>query len=198
MLNLASEIIDFTPTLVIMVYVFVMFSYVVAGTRTKTNIKIGMISLLFIFIAVASFQTYAQYSVWHDDPVSKNFLPPTTPITYFLQYSFTHFWFGRLISIALSLLFYLFLRVLAKRRPWLFVEGETELGLVCALIASWPGFVVFLPLIFITAVPWTIFRQLALKQERTTLGPAFLLAAGVVLLAGGWLIARLGLGVLRI
>jgi hypothetical protein len=198
MLNLASEIIDFTPPLVIMFYVFVIFSYVAAGTRTKTNIKIGTIALLFVFIAVALLQTYAQYSVWHNDPVSKSFLPPTTPITYFLQYSFTHFWFSRLISIAFSLLFYLFLRLLAKRRPWLFLDGETELGFVCALIAGWPGFVVFLPLVFIAALPWTIFRQYVLKQERTTLGPAFLLAAGVVLLAGGWLIARLGLGVLRI
>lgn len=185
------------PVLIICFYLLAVYAHTFSG-KTKQLMKIALFSLLFFIPLIAVWETYAQYEFWLNDSVSNNFLPPVTPIAYFLHYSFTHFWQGRLIGIALALLFYLFLRLLSKHRPWLFLEGETELGFVSALIAGWPGFVLFLPLIFITAVPWTIFRQLVLKQERTTLGMAFLLAAGAVLLAGGWLIPRLGLGVLRI
>ena len=186
------------PALTTLVYIFSLYSYVAAGVKTKLFLKIGVAALLIIYPFTAMLETYLQYSVWLNDATSKNFLPPVTPITYFLQYSFTHFWFGQLIGIALAVLFYLFLCLLSKRRPWLFLDGETELGFVCALVAGWPGFVLFLPLIFITALPLTIFRQYALKQERTTLGAAFLLAAGITLIFGKYLISLLGLGVLRI
>jgi len=184
--------------LIIFVYIFALYAYVANGAKTKSFLKIAVAALLFLYPLTAFLETYGQYIVWSAGGVGKNFLPPVTPIIYFLQYSFTHFWLGRLIGIALAIIFYLFSRLLAKRRPWLFLEGETELGFACALIAGWPGFVLFLPLIFITAIPWTIFRQLVLKQERTTLGGAFLLAAGITLVFGGWAIEVLRLGVLRI
>jgi len=198
MLKAISFISQAAPVLIIFVYIFALYSYVANGAKTKSFLKICAAALLLLYPLVAILETYAQYNVWLNDAVSKNFLPPVTPITYFLQYSFTHFWLGRLIGITLAVLFYFFLHLLAKRRPWLFAEGETELGLVCALIAGWPGFVLFLPLIFIVALPLTIFRQLVLKQERTTLGGAFLLAAGVSLVFGSWAIEVLRLGVLRI
>jgi len=198
MLKAISFINQAAPVLIIFVYIFALYAYVANGAKTKSFLKIGAAALLFFYPLVAILETYAQYNVWLNDAVGKNFLPPVTPITYFLQYSFTHFWLGQLIGVALAIIFYLSSRLLAKRRPWLFLEGETELGLVCALIAGWPGFVLFLPLIFITAVPWTIFRQVVLKQERTTLGGAFLLAAGLTLIFGSWAIEVLRLGVLRI
>lgn len=186
------------PILIILVYLFALYAYASGRARTKSFLKIGVAALLLIYPLQAILETYLQYSVWFNDATSKNFLPPVTPIGYFLQYSFTHFWFGHLIGIVLALVFYLASRLLAKHRPWLFAEGETELGFVCALVAGWPGFVLFLPLIFIVAVPWTIFRQFILKQERTTLGASFLLAAGAVLVFGNYLLDWLGLGVLRI
>jgi hypothetical protein len=186
------------PKLMIPAYLFALYAYAAGGAKIKSLLKIAVTTTLLFYPIAAFLETYVQYSVWLNGGVGKNFLPPVAPISYFLRYSFIHFWLGHLIGIALAVLFYLFLRLLGKRRPWLFLEGETELGFVCALIAGWPGFVLFLPLIFIMALPWTIFRQYVLKQERTTLSGAFLLAAGVVLLAGGWLIDWLGLGVLRI
>ncbi|MBI4812424.1 hypothetical protein HY798_03230 [Candidatus Falkowbacteria bacterium] len=142
--------------------------------------------------------TVGQYYTWSVNKFTKLLLPPHQSVKYFLLYSWTHFWFNVVISAALAAVFYLFLRLLKKRKERFFEEGEVELGFLCALLAGWPNFVIFLPAVFIFVIIISLFRMAVFKEAYTTLGLPFLLATLVSLMAGGWLIDTLGLGMLRI
>ena len=117
---------------------------------------------------------------------------------YFLFYSWGHFWMNALLIIAVAFAFYGFLKVLKKHNNRFFYEGETELGLLLALIVGWPSFVVFVPLVFLSVILVSIFRGLYLKEAYTTLGAPMLLAALITMIFGSNLISALGLTVLRI
>lgn len=188
------------PPLVFTVGVFLLAAifYFLGGQKNKRLQKILIPVYLFFVLVLALSKSILQYRAWQSSDFGKLLLPPYQSIKYFLFYSFTHFWFGALVGLAAAALFYLFLRRVAKNRDWLFIEGEQELGFLCALLSGWPGFVIFLPLVFIIMLPLSLFRRLVLKEERTTMGAALILAAGAVLLLGNWLISWLGLGVLRI
>ena len=112
---------------------------------------------------------------------------------YFLVYSWGRFWLNPLLTILVAASFYLFLRILKRRNARFFDEGETELGFFAALIAGWPGFVVFLPLVFAAVVFASLARLIALREALTTLGVPLLLAAGIALVWGEALVRFMGL-----
>lgn len=119
-------------------------------------------------------------------------------IGYFLVYSWGRFWLNPFLALGMALAFYFFLWVLKKRNARFFDEGETELGFFSALLAGWPGFAVFLPLVFVFVVLISLVRLTMLREAYTTFGIPLLLAAGTVLLLGDALIRFLGLGALWI
>ena len=126
------------------------------------------------------------------------FLPPFRELEYFLLYSWTHFWFNFVLSVGTAFLFYLFLKLLKKRSERFFEEGETEIGFLCALIAGWPNFVVFLPLIFVFVILESVLKKIFLKESLTTLGFALILAAITAFIFGDKIVAVLGLRTLKI
>lgn len=117
---------------------------------------------------------------------------------YFLFYSYGRFWINSILAIGVSLLFYLFLRLLRKRRGRFFEEGEPELGFVSSLIAGWPNFVLFVPFVFFFVVIVSLIRLVAFRARYTTLGYPFLAAALVAFLFGSTLISFFHLSVLSI
>ncbi|MEK9183977.1 MAG: hypothetical protein AAB890_02805 [Patescibacteria group bacterium] len=117
---------------------------------------------------------------------------------YFLFYSYGRFWLNALISIAAAFVFYLFLRALQKHQARFFEEGETELGLLSALIVGWPNFIVFLLLVFITVILVSVSRRLFFSEIYTTFGVPFLLSVLLLLLFGNKLTTLLNLNVLYI
>lgn len=126
------------------------------------------------------------------------FLSPFRETGYFVLYAWTHFWFNFVLSVGVAFTFYLFLKFLKKRNERFFEEGETEIGLICALIAGWPGFVVFVPLVLILVVAESIFMKIFFKESLTAFGFAFFLAAIIALVWGDKIVAILNLGALRI
>lgn len=170
---------------------------------------------LLIYLAVgfrvgyAVFLTVVQYLVWLKQPLTKLLLnspvDQSVPIPflfrhsgYFAFYAFGRFWLNVLIAVGLAFAFYLFLKALKKRQERFFEEGEVELGFLVALIAGWPNFVIFLPLVFVSVVLTSIFRLIFFKEAYTTLGWPFILAIFLILVWGNKLITIFHLGVLRI
>lgn len=117
---------------------------------------------------------------------------------YFLVYSWGRFWLNPLLAILLAAAFYFFLLALMRRNERFFEDGETELGLFAALLAGWPGFLIFLPLAFASVAALSLVRRFYFKEPYTTLGAPLLLAAGITLLWGDAATSLFGLDVLRI
>ena len=126
------------------------------------------------------------------------FLPPFREPNFFFRYVWTHFLLNFILSVGAALAFYLFLKFLKKRNERFFEEGEMEIGLICALIAGWPNFVVFIPLVFILVALESVFRKIFFKESLTALGLSFFLAAMATFVWGDKIINILGLGVLKI
>ncbi|MBI2013682.1 MAG: hypothetical protein HYS87_02560 [Candidatus Colwellbacteria bacterium] len=169
----------------------------------------------------AAFLSWGQYFVWlRGGEFTQTFLntplsadTPDTVLTfvtklfrplfetekgYFLFYAYSRFWINLIVLIVAAIGFWLFLKMLKKYRARFFDTGEVELGFLMALVAGWPGFLVFVPLVFLAVVFVSIFRGIFLKEAYTTLGWPMLLAALLTLIWGSSLIDLLNLGVFRI
>lgn len=154
--------------------------------------------LISFYVFYASIKTFAQYYVWSRSSFGKLLLPPYQDLSYFLFYSFGRFWLNALLAIASAFLFYLFFKRLDRYRNGLFKEGEKELGFSLVLISGWPGFAVFVPLVFVITVALSVVRAAIFKLKTTTLGPALLLSAAIILIWGSELIAFFHLNVLKV
>lgn len=168
-------------------------------------------------VAYALFLTYGQYYSWSQNAFTKSLLHmPMNPIEmpfwivklfpwvfntdlgYLFFYSWGRFWLDTLLVVGAAALFFWFLRALERRNGRLFEAGEPEIGFLMALIVGWPQVVAFIPLIFVSVVVVSIFRRVVLKQEFTTLGWPFLVAALVTFVLGSALLEVCGLVVLAV
>lgn len=156
------------------------------------------------YILYAAFLTWGQYYVWSGNYLGRIFLASDRfgvldgSSGYFLFYSYMRFWLNPTIVVLVAFLFYAILKSLKKYRDRFFEKGETELGFLTALLAGWPQFVIFLPLVFLGVVLISAFRLVVFKERFTTLGLPFLVSLAFVLIWGGVWIEVLGLRVLRI
>jgi hypothetical protein len=154
---------------------------------------------IFLRILYAALKTAGQYCTWlNDNGIARFLLPPHQPINYFILYSFRHFWINALLSVALSLIFYFFLKLLKNYRTGLFERGDENLGLLACSLAGWPLVIIFIPLAFVVAIISAIFRKIAFKETLTSIGIIFLVAAAVVMIFGNVLSEIFNLEVLRI
>lgn len=153
-------------------------------------------------VVYAGISTTGQYLVWKASAFTSSFLQfpvgeqvasPVAqwlpflfkgPLGYFLFYSWGHFWIIAILSIAVALLFRLYLRALEKRNERFFYPGEVGLGFLCALVLGWPRVILFIPVFFLCVLAFSLFRTLVAKTPYTTLGYPFLI--GVVLTIPLW------------
>lgn len=182
------------------------------------NLKVLIIFTTSFRVFYAGLLSIMQYYIWSQNEFTQLFI--NSPINsevpfsnflrenlsfifnnklgYFLFYSWGRFWISALLAIGIAFTFYALLKALKKYNDRFFIEGETELGLLLALIAGWPNFVVFVPLVFLAVLLVSIFRSLYLKEIYTTLGAPMLLAALTTMIFGSNLISVLNLTVLKI
>ena len=156
----------------------------------------------------AAVLTAGQYLIWSGDKFDKLFLSQPlkmasssiisriplfsdSKLGYFLFYSWGHFWLNALVSIALALVFWFFLKILEKKEARFFYPGETELGFVLALAVGWPNFVVFIPFAFLSVILVSIFRMIFMKETYTTLGWPFIIAAVAAFVFGHAILGNL-------
>lgn len=185
--------------------------------RKLTNFRFLIISLIVFKVLYAGLLSAGQYYIWAGDkalsvfvnsPLSEN-VPPSivtklfpalfsTDLGYFFYYVYGRFFINLLLAVGLAFAFWAFLRILKKHKERFFESGETELGLLCALIVGWPNFLVFIPVVFVSIVIVSIVRGILLKEAYTTMGMPFLLATLICLIAGDWFIEILNLSVFRI
>lgn len=148
-------------------------------------------------IAYAALASIAQYSTWSGSPFTKLLLPPHSSIWYFYGYVGLRLWLNVVLSIGVGYLFYRFLKRLKTHNERFFEEGEVELGCLLALTVGWPSIILFVIFTFGAVVLVSLFRMIMLKEQFTTLGAPFLLAAFAALIWGTYLIDALNLGAFK-
>lgn len=167
------------------------------------------------YVAYAALLTLGQYLLWRGDQLGGHFLntplDPSLPIPlvklfpgvfqsgigYFLIYSWGRFWLHVICSVGTALCVWWFLRALRRRNERFFEKGETELGFLLALIVGWPNALVFLFITFLCVVLLSAVRLAFFKEQLTTFGLPFIIAAAVTLLFGNALAALIGVSVLK-
>lgn len=134
-------------------------------------------------VLYAALKTWVQYYIWRAAPAAAVLTSPS----YFASYALSRFWLNAALSVGAAFIFYLFLLALRRYRERFFEAGETELGLLLALITGWPGIILFLPMALLLVVLLSILR-LSVRHERlTTLGLPMFIAAALALFLGGYL-----------
>lgn len=185
--------------------------------RKITTYKFLIIFVIAFKVLYACFLAVGQYYVWASNGATQAFLNsplsesvPESFVTklfpglfqsnlgYFYFYAYGRFFLNVFLAVGIAFAFWAFLRTLKKYNERFFEEGETELGLLAALIVGWPNFLVFIPIVFVSIVVVSIVRGIFFKEAYTTMGAPFLLATFLCLVAGDWLITILNLGVFRI
>lgn len=105
-----------------------------------------------------------QYLVWQQSAFSHFFLPPFTPISYFLKYSFFHFWLNGSLTLITALLLFLIFRLIKKYRVDIISQQELSLLLLSSLLIAWPKIIIFIPFLFLSSLLFLIFNLLVKKQ----------------------------------
>lgn len=184
-------LVSFTPIIVFVFSVVALMAYIL-----RKNIFKKLVASFVIFeFAYVSSLSLAQYLVWSDNQATKLFTYSPVMIDdrvphvlktflsffdfrggYFSLYVFNHFWLSFVISLFFSAGFYFLLILLKHLRIGDSLEGEEELGFLCTLLSGWPGFVIFVPLVFLLAILISIAKFIFFKISDTTLGWPFLLA----------------------
>ncbi len=185
------------------------------GSEFKKFTLRGLViaSVVFKFF-YALLLTVGQYFVWRADPFghlllhgSLSGLPADVTggvaafngqLGYFLFYSWSHFWLDAIWSVILAFVFWLILKSLQKHQERFFHPGETEIGLIAALIVGWPDMLIFVPLVFVGVILVSLYRLIFLKESYTTLGWPLLLAVILTLIASHFFSAAIGLNSWRI
>lgn len=203
-------------------FVLELSSILVAGyfyAKNKDNLKTVLSRLLWAVLSLkllkSVFFTWSQWYVWHVSRPELLTLPLATDLKllgwlkafsflksvvggYFIFYSFGHFWFGSLIALTLATLWWLVLKLLARRRPEALLPEELSLAWITAAIAGWPGIVLFVPMVLVFTVIGTLYFMARKIDSRLPVGWPMLAGALIVFFAGAYLVKFLSLEVLKI
>lgn len=121
-------------------------------------IFVGGIILIF---GLLFYQSLMQYRVWSQNELSKFLLPPYQSVTYFLGYSFTHFFKNHLISLAAALLFLAAAFLLNKKfQERFFKKEELYLGALAIFLVVHPWWLYYIITILIIGVFGTLFLRI--------------------------------------
>lgn len=162
------------------------------STKKLIYIFLGF-SILFNLILSTS-----QYITWQSSDFSRFFLPPHTPLSYFIRYSFFHFWLANIISVMCSFGFFFIFKLIKKYRTEIISDQELLLILLSSLLVGWPKFVIFVPLFLAVALIFTLINLLIFRRAKNNLNLPIIISLLVTFLAGNYLINFLSLSPLII
>lgn len=124
-------------------------------------LKRFFIILLAVLILRAVSLTILQYILWQAGPLGVYFLPPYQPITYFLGYSFIHFFaslFLTIVATASVVVIFVFFQKLRGMKDGreLWVRGEEYIFLAGAFLLRWPLMIPYLFLGILVSIGYLV------------------------------------------
>ena len=135
---------------------FQIFKKRLPSVKTLSNLIKIFISFLIIFAIVLS---VLNYFAWKQNDVSKHLLPPFSPITYVLHYSWQHYLFEPVVVIVAALLLFWLINRLNKRfNNQFFYDEEPYLAALGILTIGWPNCLIYLSLVLFLGIIFHLFR----------------------------------------
>lgn len=182
----------------------VFFLWALFAFWKKKNFWLPIWLLVGFDILMAALKSAAQYWVWDQSGLTHvmNNLPlkkldltwfGNLPIFtayqhgYFLFYIWNNFWRTTLLSIIAAFIIYFIFIALRKYKSTLFLEKEAEAGLLFALIIGWPQVIFFLPVIFIIAAIFSVFKAACKRGAACNLFWPFAFSTAVIIIFSGQL-----------
>lgn len=180
--------------------IFIIGFYVYSKLYKKQEV-VNKKTLLYVAWALIGFRVIysivlstLQYLTWKKDTgIGQFFLPPHKSISYFLNYSWIHFFASVVFSVGIAFVFYFILKAIKKHREEIFEEGELELALASTLIIGWPSAVLFIALSFLMLLVVSVIKQIFFKEQFATITLPLLISLPIIFVLGGKLIKILHL-----
>lgn len=157
-------------------------AYVWRPSRLRKILKIGIAAFVLVYLARSAYFVWLQYFTWKNDDFGKLFLPPNQPITYFLQYVWTHFlmdlpWvFGG--AIILTAIVWV-LGIVSKGR--MVDQTDALLASFGALISGWPNMLSFFLVTLAAALLGGIVYGIINKQKSVVIPVTLFFFAGIII-----------------
>jgi len=113
--------------------------------------------ILYFFSSVIIFQsifsTILNWWLWSQQGFTQRFLPPHSPISYILKYSWQHYWFESIVAIITATIVFFGIYFLNKKfEKNLFYIEEKYLAALGILIIGWPNCLIFLCLVLLLGI----------------------------------------------
>jgi hypothetical protein len=138
--------------------------------------------------------TLVQYFVWESNSFSRFFLPPYQPWSYFLSYSFFHFFLADIISLCLALFFYAIFKVFKKYKPQFISESELDLLFLGSLLIASPKILFFIALLLFLSILSSLFNLLVFKKSEINWPLLIILSLLLSFFWSGYFLSLVGLG----
>lgn len=179
----------------------VFFASVVGAYLWRQNkldkiLNYGIIAFVIVYILRAGYLTWAQYTVWKNDPFSKFLLPPHESIYYFWQYVWSHYiidlpWiFGGAIILGIIIIF---IGIVSKGR--MVDKVDAKLAIFGALIAGWPAMLAYFILSLVVALCSSLVYGIIKRNNTLIPVTVFLILCIPIAFFWGSILARMiGLG----
>jgi len=138
-------------------------------------------TIFFVFIGAIIIRSFSlmflNYWLWSQELISQRFLPPYTPISYFLKYSWQNYWFEPVVSVLLAFIVFWGIYLFNKKfEENLFYKEERYLAGLGVLATSWPNCLIFLSLVLFLGIVFHLlnilfffFRKKFKKNNKNTL-----------------------------
>lgn len=164
------------------------------GLKKTTVLRYAAGITIALFFLRALLLTYATYSLWSSALPSVYLLPPHQPISYFLRYSFIHFFASFLLTSVIACVMGTILFFLHKRRPHLLVPGDLALLSTAVFLVQWPIDLLYIAALLTGGILLILLQRYIIRTEdQIVFGAHALFWVPIFLLFGKGLIVFFGL-----
>jgi len=144
----------FRPALGLIILAGLLVYWVLRKELPKENF-LKLITYIFsgAIIFQSSLSTILNWWFWSKQGITKVLLPPHSPITYVLKYSWQHYWFEPVVIIFAAIIVFFSIYFLNKKfENQLFYNEEKYLAALGILATGWPNCLIYLSLVLFLGV----------------------------------------------
>lgn len=159
-------VIDWFVQLLPFAYLLITAGLILGLLKSKNWIKPAVIIVLALQALQAGLLIFGQYYLWSHNAFSQGFLPPYTPLSYFIEYVGYRFVLPFIFSVFIALIFYFLAKILNRRfQNRLFYEDEPSLIFYGIIVVGHPLWLFYFFAILASAIIFYLFASVSKKLK---------------------------------